>query len=614
MILFVLFLSPMWDVIPAGVRLFGFVDDGGLRAQSPTIEQNCHTLEHAYEAALHWASENGLWFDRVKRELIHFPPPRIRPLPELLPVRLGPEDDDLVQPVQRDASVRWLGIWLNPALSWQHHVRTQTAKARSAVGCMRMLANTVRGPTALLLRRAYVACIMTILLYAAPVWWRGLERKVTRQPRPRSATIPAHTVRVPGAVQQVRLTEAVQNVALRLILPVWKTTPITALQCEASLPPVRLVLDYLRALYAIRLHSLPLQHPITIRLAAVVPFSEQDSLLQVRTRSNRGHLTMQTTPLLEMAREVTDVEQHGPGPDTPWLPTLEQQSGLKISLFENSDKDTVAQQHSTLIKVKSPTLMVYSDGSLSADGAAGAGFVIYRANENAREQVLDASIHLHQDKEVFDAEIYGMFTGIKTAFSVAERSGEQDIMAFIDNQAALRALKQSPRTNSSSGALLALTRRETIRWLEADADRSVHLAWVPGHKNIEGNDYADEMAKKGSSPLRADIRVGRRRTSLAKAKRRAKEQMLRRWTSEWSASERHGEYRRLRTQPPSLTPAPHLESLPRRELGLWLQAKTGHGDFSPYHQRPHFKHPDAHLLCRCGRQKTRLHPLIVTVA
>ncbi|KAE8243901.1 hypothetical protein A4X13_0g6897 [Tilletia indica] len=182
-------------------------------------------------------------------------------------------------------------------------------------------------------------------------------------------------------------------------------------------------------------------------------------------------------------------------------------------------------------------------------------------------------------------------------------------MVFIDSQAALRALRQSPRKNSSSGSLLALARREIIRWLEADAARSLHLAWVPGHKNIEGNDYADEMAKKGSSALRADIRVGRRWTSLAKAKRRAKEQMLRRWKSEWSANDRHGEYRRLRTQPPSLTPAPHLGSLPRRALGLWLQAKTGHGDFSPYHQRPHFKHPDAHLRCRCGRQKTRLHPL-----
>ncbi|CAD6948366.1 unnamed protein product [Tilletia laevis] len=451
---------------------------------------------------------------------------------------------------------------------------------------------------------------MTILLYASPVWWRGTERKVARQPRPRSATAPAHTVRVPGAKGLVNLAEAVQNVALRLILPVWRTTPIVSLQREASLPPVRLVLDYLRALYAIRLHALPQQHPVAVRLTAVVPAQKRSSLLQVRSRTNRGHLTIKTTPLLEMAREVQDVERHGPGPDAPWLPTFEQQAGVTISLFEGSDKDTVAKQHNALIEAKAPTLLVYSDGSLSAEGAAGAGFVVYRARENTRNKVLDASIHLHQDKEVFDAEVYGMFTGLKTAFSAADRSGEQDIMAFIDNQAALRALAQRSRTSASSGSLLTLTRRETVKWLESDPARSVHLAWVPGHKDIEGNDYADEMAKKGSSALRADISVGRRWTSLAKAKRRAKERMLQQWTREWSDSARHGQYRRLRTQSPSLTPAPHLGSLPRRELGLWLQAKTGHGDFSTYHQRPHFKHPDAHIHCRCGRHKTRLHPLI----
>ncbi|KAE8230792.1 hypothetical protein CF326_g4200 [Tilletia indica] len=609
MILFVLFLSPMWDAIPPEVRLFGFVDDGGLRVQSPTIEQNCLTLAQAYEAALHWAQENGLWFDEVKRELIHFPPPRTKPLPELLPVRLGPSEEDLVQPVQRDAAVRWLGIWLNPALSWKHHVRTQAAKARSAVGCMRMLANTVRGPSALLLRRAYVACILTILLYASPVWWRGLERKVQRQPRPRSATLPAHTVRVDGAAELVGATEAVQNVALRLILPVWRTTPIMALQCEASLPPVRLVLDYLRALYAIRLHTLPSQHPITVRLAHVVPPSERDSLSQVRRRSNRGHLTKQTTPLLEMRREVENVERHGPGPTAPWLPTMEQQERFSISLFEGSDKKTVAEQHSALIRGEEPALLVYSDGSLSKAGAAGAGFVLFRAAGRSLRKIIETSSHLHHDKEVFDAEIYGLLSGLNAAFGRAERDGDRKIWAFVDNQAALRALQQTPRNNDSSGSLLSTIRKEISKWLQADKSRSVHLAWVPGHCGVDGNERADVMAEKGSSALRADSRVGSRRISLAKARRRAKEQLLGRWTAEWSSSDKHGAYRKLRTLPPALKPAPHLGTLPRKDLGLWLQAKTGHGDFSTYHTRPQFQHLDAHLHCRCGRQKTRLHPL-----
>ncbi|KAE8190261.1 hypothetical protein CF328_g6027 [Tilletia controversa] len=196
---------------------------------------------------------------------------------------------------------------------------------------------------------------MKILLYASPVWRRGTEQKVAGQPRPRSATVSAHTVRVPGAKGLVNLAEAVQNVALRLILPVWRITPIVSLQCEVSLPPVRLVLDYLRALYAIRLHALPRQHPVAVRLPAMVPAQEHRGLLQVRSRTNRGHLTMKTTPLLEMTRDVQNVERHGPGPEAPWLPTFEQQGFVTISFFEGSDKDTVAKQHNALIEAKAPT-------------------------------------------------------------------------------------------------------------------------------------------------------------------------------------------------------------------------------------------------------------------
>ncbi|KAE8180406.1 hypothetical protein CF328_g9174, partial [Tilletia controversa] len=429
-----------------------------------------------------------------------------------------------------------------------------------------MLANTVRGPSALLLRRAYVACILTILLYASPVWWRGVTRQLPRLPRPRSEPLPARSVRVVGAVELAKLTEAVQNVALRLILPAWRTTPIVALQCEASLPPVRLVLNYLRALYGTRLHTLPAKHPISLRLSAAVSHQERANLLQVRRRTTRGNLTTQTTPLLEMGREVEGVERHGPGPTAPWEEPFEKQRGLTISLFEGSSKETVAAQHEAIIGAEKTPLVVYSDGFLSTDGNAGAGFVLYRAHEGQREKVLESSIHLHRDKEVFDAEAFALFTGLKTAFTAAEHLDSTAIIVFIDNQAVLRALKQHPRHNGSSGSILALTRREPIKWLGGDATRSVHLAWVPGHCSIEGNDRADTMAKKGSSALRADIRVGRRKTSVAKAKRRAKERLLKEWKGEWDRSSKHGSYRRLRTRPPSLTPAPYLGSLPRRVL------------------------------------------------
>ncbi|CAD7067500.1 unnamed protein product, partial [Tilletia caries] len=128
LICFVIYTSPLWDCLPEGVRLFGYVDDGALEVQGSSIQDNCNALEEAYAAAVTWASDNGLCFDPAKRELIHFPP-RTRTRPELLPVRLGPTPADVVEPVQWDSTVKWLGIWLSPTLDWAPHVRKLVARA-----------------------------------------------------------------------------------------------------------------------------------------------------------------------------------------------------------------------------------------------------------------------------------------------------------------------------------------------------------------------------------------------------------------------------------------------------------------------------------------------------
>ncbi|KAE8228115.1 hypothetical protein CF326_g6966 [Tilletia indica] len=595
MILFVLFLSPLWDTLPPGVRLFGYVDDGGLRVQGPTVEENCRALEEAYATSLEWAEANGLWFDSVKRELIHFPP-TTRPPAELLPVSLGPTDADVVQPVARDTAVRWLGIWFSPTLTWEHHVRTVCAKARSAVGCLRMLANTVRGPSALLLRRAYVTCILTILTFAAPVWWRGTDRRVKDK-----------TVHVRGSKTAAALLDAVQHQALRIILPVWKTTPVDALQCEASLPPLILVLNYLRDRYAIRLRTLPSHHPVTVRSHRRVPQSERSTLLQVRRTNQRA-----STPLLDLVKSTKGVERFRPGPTPPWSTSLPNERGFSHSLPDGRDRQAVAAAHTELTRTGSPALHVYTDGSMLTQGSTrkiGAAYVIYKWTSASRNLIYERSIHLHQDKEVFDAEVYALFCGTTTALAIASEQDVRRVMVFVDNAAAIQALTADARSNESSGALLASLRMRIRNWLREDQVRTLHVAWTPGHAGVEGNERADEKAKEGTSPLRATERLAKRTISLSTARRNAKDRLLGKWKKDWSSSALHPKYRRLRTQPPTLTPPPHLGTVSRKALGLWLQAKTGHGDFISYHQRDHINHPNARLHCRCGRVKTRFHPL-----
>jgi hypothetical protein len=81
------------------------------------------------------------------------------------------------------------------------------------------------------------------------------------------------------------------------------------------------------------------------------------------------------------------------------------------------------------------TLVIYSDGSLSLEGAASYGFTIYQNNI----LILDGSGRLGP-AEVFDAEATGALEGLKAALYLQE-SATRDIFICLDNLAAAICLR-----------------------------------------------------------------------------------------------------------------------------------------------------------------------------
>ena len=65
-----------------------------------------------------------------------------------------------------------------------------------------------------------------------------------------------------------------------------------------------------------------------------------------------------------------------------------------------------------------------------------------------------------------------------------------DIMIFVDSQAALKAIE--------SKVVKSRIVRKCRGSLASIEQHRVSLCWVPGHSNIEGNEKADEMARRGS--------------------------------------------------------------------------------------------------------------------
>ncbi len=66
------------------------------------------------------------------------------------------------------------------------------------------------------------------------------------------------------------------------------------------------------------------------------------------------------------------------------------------------------------------------------------------------------------------------------------------------------------------------------------------------------------------------------------------------------------------TLPAPLPHAPRILSLPRPILARILATRSGHGDFSAYHDR--FNHTSAAVRCRCGAHTAPLHSLYCRLA
>ncbi|PPQ85685.1 hypothetical protein CVT25_002136 [Psilocybe cyanescens] len=215
-----------------------YVDDGMLVVSSVSLETNTSILKSAFEKTEAWLKSAGLSADFSKRELMHYSKRR---KDNSNPSITFNDSDGITRTVTPEATVRWLGVYFDRKLSFDRHIKILASRGENAVAALTMLANTVRGLNHSHLRNLYISCVTTKIFYASPAWWKGTKKQ----------TIPL---------------EKVQNRALRLICAAFKTTPIAALEIEASIPPIKHQLDLHTKRCAIRFNKLSTTSSIIQRL------------------------------------------------------------------------------------------------------------------------------------------------------------------------------------------------------------------------------------------------------------------------------------------------------------------------------------------------------------
>lgn len=202
-------------------------------------------------------------------------------------------------------------------------------------------------------------------------------------------------------------------------------------------------------------------------------------------------------------------------------------------------------------------LVSFTDGSKTSVGT-GAGIFI-------PEPMEEKWFHLGSFASTFQAETYAAAKGTKMMISPGEEG--RTVTICSDSEAMIKALR-SPVTTSK----LVKEFKDTLNQL--GLRNQIHLAWVPGHSGVEGNERADELANLGSaSPPHGPEPIIPIPQSLC-------DRALRKWVqSESAASWRNyegGAHTKRFFPVPDVKWARELISMDRNRIRRVVGAITGH--------------------------------------
>lgn len=563
---------------PTNVTLFMYVDDGKLFVSSRSLETNVNLLKTAYRRADNWLRSVGLAPDLTKRELMHY----TRRPKDGSPAIVLTEHDGTRSTITTTATVKWLGVFLDRKLLFNHHVKNLAARAEIAVRGLTMLANTVKGLSQAHLRHLYKACIIPVMSYACAAWWNGKK-------------VHSNTL------------ERIQHRALRLIVAAFRTTPIKALEIEASIPPIAIALNLEKERAAIRFNKLSVSNPVIQRLPDDWRNRHPPSARppHVWTPQRRD----KTIPQLQKVARLTSPNNEFVFPhlEPPWRRTTKDFDGrLHFENEAGGDKEKVRDRHVELVNLLSADdshVLIYTDGSVQRIHGirrTGAGYAVY----NEGRETITRSIGLGAKAVEYDGELAGMVLGAKAATNLAQdNAGLTHLHFFTDNSSVIDALK-NPKP--AAGQLLIHNFTTTIhKFLDDDPRHSVDVSWIPSHMEIDGNTRADELAKAGAAMASHMPFAG----TTAHARQAAKERLLRDWTRQWKAAPKTGHFAISDRIPPAMKPTPHFRKLDgkREVFGRLVQCRTGHGYSGEYYRR--FV-PTESTQCQCGEAlQTREHIL-----
>lgn len=230
-----------------------------------------------------------------------------------------------------------------------------------------------------------------------------------------------------------------------------------------------------------------------------------------------------------------------------------------------------------LLQMDDSDAQSFGDGS-GYRGGVGAAAVLFMDGEEI--EAVRFRLGTDDDHEVYEAEIVGLILSIHLA---RQRPRIKKLSIWIDNTAAIAATDTA--SPGPSHYLLDYFHALLVELRASHPGIKVIISWIPGHMGVEGNERADEEAKKAAAgrsspkrrlPSQLHKPLPKSRTSVVRIFR---DKLNAQHNEAWKKSPRYAKFSAIDASDATTASRAYLKLsryLPRKLLAVLTQLRTGH--------------------------------------
>jgi len=466
-LLFSIMIDDIFHECPRTIEYSLYADDGALWITCQHINDGISKMQDALNKIELWSYKWGLNLSVSKTRAVIFTKKNIKqPIPNLKLKN---------SPIKYVKNIKFLGMHFDRSLTWTIHIQKLLERCQSGLRLMSHISGHSWGADAKTLAKLYIALIRSKLDYGSFLYHTAAPYNLTKIDR-------------------------VQYAALRIVLGAMKCTPVSLLESEATIIPLKyrrqiLGLRYFTKAAAVEGHSvgnmlkdfylcpfyLARPHPLPITGRVMAELQKIDIELDaISTIKIENKYTMNNNTTRKTLKTVTK-QTYTPA---QWK-----------ALFSDLLDRLYAERN-----------CIYTDGSVR-NYKVGAAFFTQDYTWKGR---------LPDGMSVYTAELYAI---LKAVQYIKDKKGNYLILTY--SLASIESLTHKSATNFLVNQITDEIQQEPIG--------KIILEWLPSHMGIAGNERADQLAGQACE----DQEIITIKLSVDECNKQITSHYYKQWQEEW---------------------------------------------------------------------------------